>query len=151
LRSLAASVAPGLRVEFLPNRPPDEMIDACRGADVGLALETGRPLSRQLCLTNKVFTYVLAGLAVAVTDTAGQRPVAEDLGEGAVLYKPGDAAALAAGLRRWADDGDALARAKRACWEAARRRWHWEHPLERGALLQAVAGAFQEQPACASC
>lgn len=142
LRSLAASVAPGLRLEFLPNRPPDEMIDACRGADVGLALETGRPLSRQLCLTNKVFTYVLAGLAVAVTDTEGQRPVAEDLGEGAVLYRPGDVAALAAGLRRWAEDGDALARAQRACWEAARRRWHWEHPAERGALLAAVAGAL---------
>jgi glycosyltransferase involved in cell wall biosynthesis len=142
LRSLAASAAPGLRIEFLPNRPPDEMIDACRGADVGLALETGRPVSRQLCLTNKVFTYVLAGLAVAVTDTAGQRPVAEDLGEGAVLYKPGDTAALAAGLRHWADDGAALARAKRACWEAARRRWHWEHPAERGALLAAVARAL---------
>jgi glycosyltransferase involved in cell wall biosynthesis len=144
LRSLAASVAPGLRIEFLPNRPPDEMIDACRGADVGLALETGRPLSRQLCLTNKVFTYILAGLAVAVTDTDGQRPVAEDLGEGAVLYKPGDVAALAAGLRRWADEGDALAQAKRTCWEAARRRWHWEHPAERGALLAAVARVLGE-------
>jgi glycosyltransferase involved in cell wall biosynthesis len=151
LRALAASVAPGLRIEFLPNRPPDEMLDACRGADVGLALETGRPLSRQLCLTNKVFTYVLAGLAVAVTDTEGQRPVAEDLGEGAILYKPGDAAALAAGLRRWADDGAALVRAKRACWEAACRRWHWEHPLERGALLGAVAGVFTGGRACAVC
>ena len=127
------------------------MIDACRGADVGLALETGRTLSRQLCLTNKAFTYVLAGLAVAVTDTRGQRELADDLGEGAILYKPGDVAALSAGLRRWADDGAELLRAKRACWEAARRRWHWEHPLERGALLGAVAGVFKGERACAFC
>jgi glycosyltransferase involved in cell wall biosynthesis len=143
LTSLAASVSPQLRIEFLRNRSPDEMVEACRGLDVGLALETGRPLNRELCLSNKIFTYVLAGLAVAVSDTAGQRCAAEDLGEGAVLYRPGDVATLARGLRRWADDPEALLRAKRACWDAACRRWHWEHPRERGALLEAVARVWQ--------
>jgi glycosyltransferase involved in cell wall biosynthesis len=146
LKGLAAEVAPALRIDVLPPRPPDEMLDACRSSDVGLATETGRPLNRQLCLTNKIFTYALAGLAVAVTDTRGQRPVAEDLGEGATIYRPGDAPALAAGLRRWADDPQALLRAKRACWEAARRRWHWEHVLERGALLDAVGRAWRGAP-----
>ena len=54
-------------------------------------------------------------------------------------YVPGDVASLAAGLRRWAEDKSRLARAKGAAWVAARRRWHWEHPEERGALLEAVA------------
>jgi hypothetical protein len=114
-------------------------------------LEQAHVLNRDLCLCNKLFTYMLAGLALACTDTKGQRPLAEDLGAGAVLVRPGDVATLAAGLKRWADDVQGLARAKRACWEAARRRWHWEHPLERGALLRVVAGAFREQPACVSC
>ncbi len=151
LRALAASAAPALRLELPGTRPPDEMVSACRGADVGLALETGQTPNRQLCLTNKVFTYLLAGLAVAVTDTPGQRELAADLGEGAVLYRPGDAAALAAGLKRWADDRPALLRAQRACWEAACRRWYWEHPLERGALLGAVAGVLTGARACAAC
>jgi glycosyltransferase involved in cell wall biosynthesis len=146
LKGLAAEVAPALRIDVLPPRPPDEMIDACRGFDVGLATETGRPLNRELCLTNKVFTYALAGLAVAVTDTRGQRPVAEDMGEGVTLYRPGDVPTLAAGLRRWAECPQALLRAKRASWEAARRRWHWEHPLERGALLAAVGRAWRDAP-----
>jgi glycosyltransferase involved in cell wall biosynthesis len=143
LTSLASSVAPQLQIEFLRNRSPDEMVEACRGLDVGLALEIGSPLNRELCLSNKIFTYVLAGLAVAASDTVGQRATAEDLGEGAILYRPGDVATFADGLRRWADDPEALLRAKRACWEAACRRWHWEHPLERGALLAAVARVWQ--------
>jgi glycosyltransferase involved in cell wall biosynthesis len=149
LKSLTNAVAPKLQLQLLPNRPPDEMVEACRGMDVGLALETGCPLNRELCLSNKIFTYILAGLAVVVTDTQGQRAVAEDLGEGAILYRPGDVAALAHGLRRWADDPEALLRAKRACWEAARRRWHWEHPRERGALLECVARVWQEDRVCA--
>jgi hypothetical protein len=108
---------------------------------VWLSLEQGHVLNRALCLTNKAFTYILGGLAVAFTDTPGQRALAEDLGEGAIIYRPGDIRGLAAGLTRWAQDETGLQRAKTAAWDAAARRWHWEHPLERGALLQAVARA----------
>jgi hypothetical protein len=41
-------------------------------------------------------------------------------------------------LRTWCLDREKLHRAKQAAWSAAVRRWHWEHPLERGALLGAV-------------
>jgi glycosyltransferase involved in cell wall biosynthesis len=142
LRDWAARSFPKLSLELLGNRPAEEMVDVARHADVGLALETGQPLNRDLCCTNKIFTYVLAGLAVAGTATRGQRPVLEDLGEGGWLYPPGDGAALARGLKRWADDPHTLQRAKQAAWAAAKRRWHWEHPLERGALLDAVARVF---------
>ena len=98
--------------------------------------------NRLLCLSNKVLTYPLAGLASALTDTPGQRPVAEDLGTGALLLPIGDVDAFAAGLARWGRDPDALAEAKAASWQAATRRWHWEHPQERGALLGAVRGAL---------
>jgi glycosyltransferase involved in cell wall biosynthesis len=142
LQSLAAEVAPKLDLTFLGTCAPDEVLDAARTADVGLALEPGFSRNNDLALSNKICTYVLAGLAVAATDTKGQHAVAEDLGEGAVIYRPGDVPTLAAGLKHWADDPEALLRAKRASWEAGRRRWHWEHPLERGALLDAVARVF---------
>jgi glycosyltransferase involved in cell wall biosynthesis len=109
---------------------------------VGLGLEPGFSLNNWLALSNKLFTYMLAGLAVVFTDTPGQRPLALDLGEGALLYRVGDVEALARGLKRWDDDRELLARAKAAAWAAARRRWHWEHPEERGTLLGAVARAL---------
>jgi glycosyltransferase involved in cell wall biosynthesis len=142
LRKLADDVAPELKIVYHEPAPPDSMVDLCRGYDVGLALEQKHVLNRALCLTNKAFTYMLGGLALVLTDTPGQRPLGLDVGEGAILYMPGDVPALAAGLKRWAEDKCILARARAAGWQAAQRRWHWEHPAERGALLGAVARAL---------
>jgi hypothetical protein len=138
LRALATTHAPLLSIVHEPPAPPDAMVDLSRGYDVGLALEQMEVRNRQLCLTNKAFTYILAGVAVAITDTPGQHALGVDLGDGAALVAPGDVNALAAVFARWAGDRAGLDCAKRTAWSAAIRRWHWEHPLERGALLDLV-------------
>jgi hypothetical protein len=148
LREIAAR-AP-LHIVAHEPAPPDAMVGLCAGHDVGLSLERGPVLNKLLCLSNKALTYVLAGLAVALTDTPGQRDLARDVGEGSLVYAPGDVPGLAMGLRRWAVDRGALERARRASWQAAVRRWHWEHAEERGALLSACAAALDARPACAS-
>jgi glycosyltransferase involved in cell wall biosynthesis len=140
LAHLARTHAPRLSVVHHPPAAPDAMIDVARGYDVGLALEQMAVVNRQLCLTNKAFTYVLAGVAVAITDTPGQHALGVDLGAAAALVPPGDVDALARVFARWAADGQALEQAKRAAWAAAVRRWHWEHDEERGALYRLVAG-----------
>lgn len=142
LEHLRLGVAPRLRMHHHAPVDPDAMVDSCRGYDIGLSLEEGHVLSRALCLTNKAFTYMLAGLAVALSDTPGQTPLARDIGDAACVYRPGDARALAAGLSAWANDPQRLLAARQASWAAATRRWHWEHPLERGALLAAVDRAL---------
>jgi len=144
LRALARQVAPQLVIVHDAVEPPDLLVEATRRGrhDVGLALEQTHVFNRTVCLTNKGFTYLLAGLAVAFTDTPGQHALAVDLGEGAFLAPPGDVAALAAGFARWANDKALLGRAKRAAWEGAQRRWHWDHDAEKGALLAAVAQAL---------
>lgn len=146
LRDLAGKEAPQLRVVHHEPAEPDRMIELCRPYDVGLALEQPRKgvLNIDICLSNKALTYILGGLAVIFSDTEGQRPLALDLSEGAILYKPGDTRTLADGLLRWARDKRRLHRARSAAWEAARRRWHWEHPLERGVLLGAVASVIKK-------
>ncbi len=139
LAALAGEVAPRLKLVHHEPAPPDEMVALCRGQDVGLALESGWSPNNRAALSNKALTYVLAGLAVALTDTEGQRPLAEDLGAGALVVRSGDVPSLARGLRQWAEDKERLHRARMASWGAARRRWHWEHPAERGTLLASVA------------
>ena len=138
LTSLAATHAPRVEVVHLQPGRPDAMVDLACGYDVGLALEQMTPISRQLCLTNKAFTYILGGAAVAMTDTPGQHALGLDLGRAAALVPAGDVEALAAVFARWAGDPAALDCAKRAAWQAAARRWHWEHEAERGALLALV-------------
>jgi glycosyltransferase involved in cell wall biosynthesis len=142
LTALAATKAPRVEVAHLAPAPPDAMIECARGYDVGLALEQMTPRNRQLCLTNKAFTYVLAGMAVAITDTPGQHALGVDLGRGAALVPAADVDALAGAFARWAADPSALDCAKRTAWQAAVRRWHWEHETERGALLALVREAL---------
>lgn len=133
----------GVVVECLGTAPPDSLVDLCRKWDVGLAAEADASPNRQMCtVTNKMGTYLIAGIAIAASDTSGQREMAADLAEGAWYYPPGDAAKLAEGLRRWADDPALLETAKQRTWRAAQTRWHWNHPLEEGRLLEAVEGVI---------
>jgi glycosyltransferase involved in cell wall biosynthesis len=141
LEARARSRASRLSVRFLALVPPDETVDACRPYDVGISAEQQNPPNRPLTLTNKATTYILAGLPVALTAIPGHEALARDLGDGAIVFRPGDAAALAAGLDRLLRVPGAMARARDAAWRAAARRWHWEHEDERGALLRLVEEA----------
>jgi glycosyltransferase involved in cell wall biosynthesis len=143
LRRLAAALGAPLELRVRPPGPPDQMVELSAPYDVGLSPEQMGVENRALCLPNKPLTYLAAGLAIVATDTPGQRSLGRDV-EGAVhWYPPGDVPALAAGLRRWSEDRDALGAARQASWRAASVRWHWEHPLERGALLDAIRGALR--------
>jgi hypothetical protein len=133
--------APALRLHVHPPSSPERMVEDCREFDVGIAAEDVKVPNRALALSNKALTYPLAPLAIALTSTRGQQPLARDLHGHAVTYAPGDTRALAEGLSEWMSDRHRLQEAKDAAWEAARSRWHWEHPLERDALLAAVAAA----------
>ena len=136
---LASSAAPKMPVFFHDPVPPDAMIDSCRDYDIGLSLEVPDRLNHALCVGNKVMTYPLAGLAVIVTETPGHRSVMPDFHAGIRAYRPGAIAELALILTSWNADRDLLMRAKADAWAAARERWHWEHPDERGALVAQFA------------
>ena len=142
LTALVSTVAPKLQIMTHPPESPEAMVSLCRGYDVGLAIEESRTLSRRLSLTNKALTYILGGLAVVLTDTDGQRSLAADLDEGALMYREGDLDALAQGLRRWYQEPNRLLAARRAAWSAASRSWHWEHPSQRGVLVATVEQAL---------
>jgi glycosyltransferase involved in cell wall biosynthesis len=138
LQRLAVSCAPKLALVAHDPAAPSEMVPCCRGYQIGLALEKPDVLNHNLCLSNKALTYILAGLAVVLTDTLGQRRLARQLGPGALLVGAGDVPGLAVALRRWDEDRGLLLRARQAAWNAARERWHWEHECERGRLLKTV-------------
>jgi len=139
LEKFVADNAPQLRLVAHPPAPPDEMIELLAGYDVGLAIEPRSSVNNELALSNKALAYVLGGLALVMTETAGHRPLIDDLGEYSVHYAPGDTDRLTSGLAKLANDRDFLERCREASWEAAQRRWHWEHPDERGRLVNLFA------------
>lgn len=110
--------------------------------DIGLALEQADPPSRNLTITNKLFQYLQAGLAVIATDTAGQREVATHCPEAVHLVANGNPTQLAQAIDRLASRSPALAAAKAAARQAAQTHFCWEHHRDR--LLAAADRALSE-------
>ena len=154
LHALTAELGIAGRVHLWPPAPPGELVALAQRHDIGLALEQPVSRNRQLCVTNKLFTYLLAGLAVAATDTIGQRGIMESVPEAGFLYPPGDVASLAAGLRRLLVEPGLLDRARRAARRASDDRYCWE--LERDRLVSylthppAAATSSPRSPAATS-
>jgi glycosyltransferase involved in cell wall biosynthesis len=136
LTALARECGGAARLHFHEPVPPGELLSRAAEHDVGLALEMPGTENHRLTASNKLFVYLLAGLAVAATDVPGQRSILENWPGVGFLYTPGDALGLAAGLRRWLEEPDELRRCRRTALEAARRRWNWE--IESRALLAVV-------------
>ena len=111
---------------FLPHLHHDDLLGAMDQFDVGLALERAGDPNYSITVTNKFFSYLLAGLALAATDTPGQREVFDQAPAAGFMYASGRPELLAAQLRRWRDDRDSLRAAQTAAWRAARERFCWE-------------------------
>jgi len=112
----------------------DDLIRSMAQFDVGLALEREGNVGAALTVSNKIGSYLLAGLAIAATDTPGQREMLSQISSAGFLYPSGRPKLLAEGLRRWLDDRNALRGAQQAAWDAARRRFCWD--VEKENLLQ---------------
>jgi glycosyltransferase involved in cell wall biosynthesis len=137
LLAMARDLGLGDRVRVLPMASPDEMVRLAAAYDVGLSLETDVSENRRLCLTNKIFTYLLAGVPVVMSDTPAQRLLAPDLGEAAALVSLADPKGIASALDRLAGS---LAVAKSEATRLGYERYNWES--EKAALLQSVEAAF---------
>jgi hypothetical protein len=116
------------------------MIRLAASYDLGLSLETDVTENRRMCLTNKAFTYLLAGVPVLMSDTAAQRALAPSLGNAARLVSLADPGAIAATLDELGDS-QRLAEAKATAWRLGRERYNWD--VEKKVLLQSVAAAFE--------
>jgi glycosyltransferase involved in cell wall biosynthesis len=138
LRHLRATVAPQVELAVHDPLMPDDMVRLSQPYDAGLAIEEPFVLNRRVSLTNKIFTYLAAGIPVILSRTPAQAQLEPGLGDAAFGYECGDVQALAQTFRRLAGDAELRTRSRAAARAAAERRWHWEHPGDRGALLDAV-------------
>lgn len=136
LSERAASQRTPPLLTFHPLLDHDDVIRAMAGFDVGLCLERPENGNFARTVTNKLFSYLLAGLAVAATDTMGQREIASEIPQAHFLYPSGDVDALVKGLSHWQCDAEALLTARRAAWDAARQRYSWD--FEAAMLLSAL-------------
>lgn len=109
-----------------PQIEHDDLIRSLDQFDVGLALERPENVGAALTVSNKIGSYLLAGLAIAATNTPGQREMLGQIPSAGFLYPSGTSKLLAEGLRRWLNDRNALRAAQQSAWDAARSRFSWD-------------------------
>jgi glycosyltransferase involved in cell wall biosynthesis len=139
----AAGLAPSRIKIHCPVRP-DDVVSWAVEYDIGLAVEQPQSLNRNICLTNKIFTYLLAGNAIIATATAGQTKLMSEISGSGFAYTPGDVNHLAAHLRFLCSDRAALNVARRRAWDYGTQKFNWD--LEKSKLLDIVESVLR-QPA----
>jgi hypothetical protein len=140
LQSFAERFGAAERIHLLPPNSPDEMVRLAAQYDLGLCSEPGHTWNNRIALTNKLFTYMLAGVPPVMSDIPAQVSLAETAGLGDLIYRRGDPPALAALLDHLLGDADRLAGLRARVWKDGQRRWNWE--AEAPALVDAVRGAI---------
>jgi hypothetical protein len=140
-RLQAMAIQSGLKrpIRFLSPGPPGEMARLAATADLGLSVEARLPLNRDLCLTNKVFIYLLAGIPQLLSDTAAQGALAPELGEAAFLADLGRPDAVAGALDEFMADTGRRASARRKARELAAGRFCWD--VEKHVFLDSIGRA----------
>jgi hypothetical protein len=141
LRVAQRASAPQLTLVLHDPAPPDEMVACAQPYDAGFSGEETAVVNHRLCLANKIFTYLAGGVPVILSRTPAQAAFAPTIGSAALTYECGDVDGLASVVGRFAADAAQRRDARCAARAAADRRWHWEHPEDRGALLDAFRAA----------
>jgi glycogen synthase len=139
IRAEAAALGVADRVGIEPAVSPGEAVTALRGLEVGLIFDRPVTLNGELTLPNKLFEYLMAGLAVVVPDLPGLSPVVESEQVG-TTFPPGRPEALAAALERLAADRDELDALRRRARRAALERFNAESQADTLARVWAVVG-----------
>jgi glycosyltransferase involved in cell wall biosynthesis len=128
------------RIFFHPPVSNDELLPRIAEHDIGFAGEMKYCRSRDLTISNKMLHYMIGGLAVVASDTAGQKEVAQQAPDAVLLYPSGDPRALAEVLNGLLGSPERLSRVKTASQEAAKRIFCWER--QESALVESVARAL---------
>ena len=131
LESIARDHGANAKLIFHPLVNHDELIQTLDQFDVGLSLERPDNPNYSRALTNKLFSYLLGGLAIAATDTIGHREVFKDAPGAGFLYPAGAPRALAEKVRGWIDDRKSLCAAQQVAWDSARVRFCWDIEKEK--------------------
>lgn len=109
----------------------EEIISEATAYDVGLALESAISINRNICVTNKIFSYLMSGLAIVGTDTYGQKDIFTKFSEAVKECKMDDEEGLAEAMQYFIDHPDQLTLAKTAARKAAINQFNWETESEK--------------------
>jgi glycogen synthase len=131
LRAHALSRGLGNRVEILDPVDSSALVSALAGFDVGIIINRPVTLNDELVLPNKLFEYLMAGLAVVTPRLPSLAALIDEESVGA-MYEPSDPLSLGAVLEELATNPNEIMMMKRRARRAAVERYNGD--AQRAAL-----------------
>ena len=139
LRLIAREAGVEDHIHLLPPDVAAEMERLASEYDIGFVGEPGQSESRRVALTNKIFTYLLAGIAVIASDIPAHLALVPVMGDSMHLFKAEDSQSLADVLDGLLLNPAALKAARKTAWRLGQEQFNWD--VERQVLLTAVERA----------
>lgn len=113
-------------IYFLNPVNPEKIFEVASNFDIGLAAEIPYCVNRDICLTNKIFTYLLAGNCILASDTLAQKSFIETYQSAGLIYKNDDPVDLSNKLKLLIDNRELLAKFKNNSLKLASEKLNWE-------------------------
>lgn len=136
LMKLAEKCGVSDRLRFLPPAPPSEMVRLAAEFDVGIASEPGHSVNNRLALSNKMFTYMLAGIPALASDTTAQSDMALEMSGTVSVYPQKHVQELARKMDDLLLSPNALANARHTAWHLGQQKFNWD--IEQTCFLKLV-------------
>lgn len=114
-------------VQFHDPVAPDELFSFAAEFDIGIASETASTVNRDICLTNKIFTYLQCGLAIVASDTRAQTLFMQQYPDTGSLYLNTNESSLIDALDHYLKNPDALFRIRLANYQLGQDTLNWEN------------------------
>lgn len=124
------------KIFFYSQTYPNQMVDISSKYDIGLALEPSKDINNSIAISNKIFTYMLAGNAIIATKTKGQQEIADRSGEAIKTYEAGDTNSLASLIKELYLDKKKLKKAKEASLRLGMSNYNWD--IEKLKFLELI-------------
>lgn len=124
------------KITIMKAMPPEKIFSAAADFDIGLATEIPYCENRNICLTNKIFTYLLAGNCILASDTAAQANFLNTYKNVGLLYKHNDPLYLANQIRYLNENRHFLNDCRQNALQLAETDLNWENESQK--LVEAI-------------
>ena len=114
------------KIVFRDPVPPQDIFAIAAEHDIGLAGEEPNCFNKEICLSNKIFAYLLAGNCIIASDMLGQKEFMEQNAGIGFIYQHNDAKDLARKMEVLYNDRALMNNCKARARELAKYKMNWE-------------------------